>query len=185
MAKKYVQTGSAGAAAAGSLGSGTADGTKYLRDDGVWTTPAGIVAAAHATTHLSSGSDPIAAASTTVRGTVTTTTATSQVVSTDDSRNTDARTPLAHTHPESDVTGLVSDLAGKASTTHTHVEGDVTGLVADLAAKANKIAYASGGAAGGTPVSGGYGFISSSEMLAHLALVENIRLALVSAGIMT
>lgn len=34
-----------------------------------------------------------------------------------DTRLTDARTPTTHTHAESDVTGLVSDLAGKLSTT--------------------------------------------------------------------
>ena len=54
------------------------------------------VPSAHQSTHLSNGSDPIAAASTTVRGSATTTTANSQVVSTDDSRMTDARTPTAH-----------------------------------------------------------------------------------------
>jgi len=36
---------------------------------------------------------------------------------------------------ESQITGLTSDLAGKATTVHTHVESDVTSLVADLAAK--------------------------------------------------
>jgi hypothetical protein len=44
--------------------------------------------------------------------------------------------PSAHTHPESDVTSLVADLAGKANTSHTHSEADITGLVADLAGKA-------------------------------------------------
>jgi hypothetical protein len=34
----------------------------------------------------------------------------------DDARLSDARTPLAHTHPESEVTNLVSDLAAKAPT---------------------------------------------------------------------
>lgn len=58
------------------------------------------------------------------------------VVSDTDPRNTNARTPTAHTHAESDVTGLVSDLAGKAPVVHTHAESDVTGLVADLAGKA-------------------------------------------------
>lgn len=51
---------------------------------------------AHQSTHLSNGSDPLAAATTTVRGTVTTTTSNSQAVSTDDARNTNARTPTAH-----------------------------------------------------------------------------------------
>jgi hypothetical protein len=36
---------------------------------------------------------------------------------------------------ESKVTGLVSDLAGKAANTHTHVESDITSLVSDLASK--------------------------------------------------
>ncbi|MBZ5596023.1 MAG: carbohydrate binding domain-containing protein [Acidobacteriia bacterium] len=43
-----------------------------------------------------------------------------------------------HTHAESDVTSLVTDLAGKAASVHTHAESDVTGLVTDLAAKAAK-----------------------------------------------
>lgn len=41
----------------------------------------------------------------------------------------------SHTHPESDVTNLVSDLAGKAAASHTHSESDVTNLTTDLAAK--------------------------------------------------
>jgi len=53
-----------------------------------------------------------------------------------DSRLSDARTPLAHSHPESDITNLVGDLAGKAASVHTHAESDVTNLVADLAGKA-------------------------------------------------
>lgn len=43
-----------------------------------------------------------------------------------------------HTHAESDVTSLVTDLAGKAASVHTHAESDVTGLVTDLATKAAK-----------------------------------------------
>lgn len=42
----------------------------------------------------------------------------------------------SHTHAESDVTNLVSDLAGKAAASHTHAQSDVTSLVSDLAAKA-------------------------------------------------
>jgi hypothetical protein len=42
----------------------------------------------------------------------------------------------AHTHPESDVTNLATDLAGKAATVHTHAQADVTGLVTALAGKA-------------------------------------------------
>lgn len=44
--------------------------------------------------------------------------------------------PISHTHAESDVTNLTSDLAGKAPTSHTHTEANVTGLVSDLAGKA-------------------------------------------------
>lgn len=36
--------------------------------------------------------------------------------------------PEAHTHAQSDVTGLAEDLAGKADTVHTHTIDDVTGL---------------------------------------------------------
>lgn len=57
-------------------------------------------------------------------------------VTDDDTRNANARTPTAHSHAESDVTNLGSDLAGKAATVHTHVEGDVTNLASDLAGKA-------------------------------------------------
>lgn len=38
---------------------------------------------------------------------------TDKYVNNSDARMTDARTPSAHTHPESDVTGLATDLAGK------------------------------------------------------------------------
>lgn len=47
----------------------------------------------------------------------------------------DTKAPATHTHAESDVTSLVSDLAGKAPATHTHAESDVTSLTADLAGK--------------------------------------------------
>lgn len=41
-----------------------------------------------------------------------------------------------HTHPESDVVNLPTDLSGKAPTSHTHAEADTTSLVTDLAGKA-------------------------------------------------
>jgi len=59
------------------------------------------------------------------------------IVSSADARLTDARAPTAHSHPQSDVTGLVSALAGKAASSHTHAQSEVTNLVTDLAAKAN------------------------------------------------
>ena len=50
-----------------------------------------------------------------------------------------AKAPLTHTHAQADVTGLVTALAGKAPTTHTHAEADITDLVTDLAGKAASI----------------------------------------------
>lgn len=41
----------------------------------------------------------------------------------------------SHTHPQSDITNLTTDLAGKAATSHTHAQSDITSLVSDLAAK--------------------------------------------------
>lgn len=73
--------------------------------------------------------------------------ASGEIVKGSDTRLTNARTPSAHasTHAsagsdpltlsESQVTGLVSDLAGKAAASHTHAESEVTNLVSDLAAK--------------------------------------------------
>lgn len=66
-----------------------------------------------------------------------------------DPRLSDARAPLAHTHPQSDVTGLVAALAGKETAgaaaaavaahkveSDAHVIGVITGLQAALDAKA-------------------------------------------------
>lgn len=44
--------------------------------------------------------------------------------------------PAAHTHPQSEITGLTTALAGKANASHTHPQSDITGLTSDLAAKA-------------------------------------------------
>jgi hypothetical protein len=53
---------------------------------------------------------------------------TANLVLTGDSRLSDARTPTAHTHPESEVTGLVTDLAALAAGI------DASATDADLAA---------------------------------------------------
>lgn len=45
--------------------------------------------------------------------------------------------PTAHTHAQSDVTGLTAALSGKANATHTHGQSDVTGLADALEAKAD------------------------------------------------
>ena len=44
--------------------------------------------------------------------------------------------PSTHNHPQSEVTNLVTDLAGKAPTVHAHAQADVTNLVTDLGLKA-------------------------------------------------
>ncbi|MDP9267265.1 MAG: hypothetical protein M3P27_02935 [Acidobacteriota bacterium] len=61
-----------------------------------------------------------------------------------------AKAALSHTHPEADVTSLVSDLAGKAAASHTHVLADVT----DAGTAASKNVPASGNAAAGEVVKG-------------------------------
>lgn len=45
--------------------------------------------------------------------------------------------PTAHTHAQSDITGLANALSGKASAEHTHAQGDITGLTDALAGKAS------------------------------------------------
>ena len=60
-----------------------------------------------------------------------------QVVESTDPRLSNARTPLAHTHTQADVTGLETALAGKASSVHAHAISDVTGLQAALDSKAS------------------------------------------------
>lgn len=64
-----------------------------------------------------------------------------EVVKGDDSRLSDARTPLTHSHIIADVTGLQTALDGKqaagsyAASVHGHAIADVTGLTAALDAK--------------------------------------------------
>ena len=43
----------------------------------------------------------------------------------------------SHTHAQSDVTNLVTDLAGKSDVGHTHAQSDVTGLATSLAGKSD------------------------------------------------
>lgn len=50
-----------------------------------------------------------------------------------DPRNSDARTPLAHVHPESEVTNLVTDLAGKIAVSVIDAAGDLVVGSADNA----------------------------------------------------
>lgn len=46
-------------------------------------------------------------------------------------------TPTAHTHAQSDITGLASSLSGKANASHSHAQSEVTGLSDALSGKAN------------------------------------------------
>lgn len=68
--------------------------------------------------------------------TVTFGTVTGTVCQGNDVRLSDSRTPLAHAHPISDVTGLQPALDGKAATAHTHAIADTTGLQTALDGKA-------------------------------------------------
>ncbi len=70
-------------------------------------------------------------------------------------------TPSTHTHAQSDITNLVADLAGKASTTHTHPQSDVTGLVTALAGKVDTSLL---GAASGVATLDGSGKVPSAQL---------------------
>lgn len=70
-------------------------------------------------------------------------------------------TPATHTHAQSDITNLVTDLAGKAASSHTHPQSDITNLVTDLAAK---IPTTEKGAAGGVATLDGSGKVPTSQL---------------------
>lgn len=61
-----------------------------------------------------------------------------------DPRMTDARMPLAHSHPIAGVTGLQAALDAKAGLSHSHVIADVTGLAAELKAEWRELIFRSG-----------------------------------------
>lgn len=61
-----------------------------------------------------------------------------------DVRLSDARTPLAHSHTISDVTGLQTALDSKATSTHSHIIADVTGLQTALDSKQDVFSGATG-----------------------------------------
>jgi hypothetical protein len=60
-----------------------------------------------------------------------------EVVKGSDSRLTNARTPLAHTHAILDVNGLQTSLDSKASSVHSHAISDVIGLQTALGGKSD------------------------------------------------
>lgn len=71
--------------------------------------------------------------------------------------------PSAHTHPQSDVTGLSTTLAGKADLVHGHAIADTTGLQTALDGKSDAGHTHSG--SGGTNVYplAGYGLVSATD----------------------
>lgn len=93
------------------LGTGTRDGSKFLRDDGQYAAPPGGGGAEWGglTGSLSAQTDLVAALA--------------------------AKADLDHSHAMSAITGLIDALAGKASTSHTQAISTITGLVDALAAK--------------------------------------------------
>lgn len=132
--------------------SSTATGLKYVSISGggggggpvAWVDitgkPSTFAPSAHASSHGSAGSDPVALnASQITAGTVSIarlpTGTTSTSVALGDHLHAGVYSTIGHTHLQSDVANLVSDLAAKASLVHTHAEGDITNLVTDLAGK--------------------------------------------------
>lgn len=57
-----------------------------------------------------------------------------------------------HTHAQSSVTSLVTDLAGKAASVHTHAQSAITNLTTDLASKADADHTHAGGVGEAFPV---------------------------------
>jgi len=77
-----------------------------------------------ATQHHTNANDPVAGEKAALAGTSGTPGSGNKYVTDADSRNTNARTPTAHGHPESEITNLVTDLAGKEpanSNIQTHI----------------------------------------------------------------
>lgn len=117
----------------------------FYRDNGAsWVTcTVAAEAGAHAASHQPGGADAMAVDAAAGTGSLRTLgTGAQQACAGADARLSDARAPTAHTHPQSDVTNLVSDLAGKAAAGHTHAGTDIaSGTVA-----AARLGSGSGGA---------------------------------------
>ena len=90
-----------------------------------------------------------------------------------DPRLSDARTPLAHTHAVSEVTGLQGALDGKAAASHTHSISEVTGLQSELDALDAAIA-AAGGAGGPVEISDVTGLQTQLDNFVTLNTDQNI-----------
>ena len=95
-----------------------AAGTASLRTLGTGAAQAAAGNHTHATLPSTQEKDALA-------GTTGTPSSTNKYVTNSDTRMTDARTPLAHTHPQSDVTNLVTDLSNKQP-----LDSDLTAIAA-------------------------------------------------------
>lgn len=76
----------------------------------------------HTTSDITSGTFDLARLPVATSGTISTT----QLVRADDTRLSNARTPVAHTHAIADVTNLQTTLDGKAATNHTQAASTIT-----------------------------------------------------------
>ena len=101
---------------------GTRGSSTYLRGDGTWATPTNTTYSAVSQAEAESGT------ATTTR--VWSAQRVAQAISAQ-------AAPKTHAHEQSEITGLVADLAGKANATHTHSQSEITGLSSALAGKAN------------------------------------------------
>lgn len=84
-----------------------------------------------------------------------------QAAAGNDSRLSDARTPVTHTHSESDITGLITDLAAKAPTARVLTAG--SGLTGGGDLSANRSFAVSFGSTAGTVVQGNDSRMSDSR----------------------
>lgn len=91
-----------------------------------------------------------------------------------DSRLSDARTPTAHSHAISDVTGLQTALDGKSDTGHGHVIGDVTGLQEALDSKQDTIS----GYTGSITVITGVDFVGETVATSVLSYSNGILISI-------
>ena len=90
----------------------------------------------------------------------------------DDTRLSNPRTPTAHTHAQSEVTGLVTALASKAATNHSHSAGNIT---------SGQLAVAQGGT--GSATAPMIGVVTAADAAAAQAVLGLGTAALLATGI--
>jgi hypothetical protein len=74
--------------------------------------------------------------------------------------STAAKANASHTHPESDITNLVTDLAGKAASVHTHTSSQISDATAAATASTVVLRDGSPGA--------NFGYIAANNLWAYL-----------------